>query len=176
MAAATGTAAGTDQGRRREEAKHQSLVFDTPALIDLYRGKTGIRPFFEALLDGRLTAFISVVTEAELWRGLRADEVERHEALLSSFVPLALESATARQAGAWMQRHEAAGLGWMDALIVATATKSGLHILTRDLKLVRCLGQEAAFETYRRDATEVMSGVSAVLCYGTAVTVVPDSA
>ncbi len=28
----------------------------------------------------------------------------------------------------------------------------------------------------RYDATEVMSGVSEVLCYGTAVTVVPDSA
>lgn len=153
MAAATGTAAGAEKDDRRpEEAENRSLLFDTTALIDLYRGKSGIRPFFEALLDGELTAFVSVVTEAELWRGLRAEEVERHEALLSGFVPLTLESAAARQAGAWIQRHGAAGLGWMDALIVATATQSDLPVLTRDLKLVRCLGQLAAFETYRRDS------------------------
>lgn len=153
MAAATGTVAGTKKvDRPSVAAKHRSLLFDTTALVDLYRGKSGIRPFFDALLDGRLTAFVSVVTEAELWRGLRAEEVERHEALLSGFVPLALESEAARQAGAWMQRFGAAGLGWMDALIVATATQSNLPVLTRDLKLVRCLEQVATFETYRRDS------------------------
>lgn len=156
MAAATGTAAGPgrDDRERSEEPKRRSLVFDSTALIDLYRGRSGIRPYFKALLDGKLLAFVSVVTEAELWRGLRPEEVERHEALLSNFVPLVLESAAARQAGAWMQRHGATGLGWMDALIVATAAQADLTVLTRDLKLVRCLADEAVFETYRRDSKE----------------------
>ena len=89
-----------------------------------------------------------------MWRGLRADEVERHEALLSLFTTLPLESAAARQAGAWMQRYESRGLGWMDALIVATARRADLTVLTRDLHLARCLGREAGFQTYDLTSTE----------------------
>jgi predicted nucleic acid-binding protein len=47
-----------------------------------------------------------------------------------------------------MQKYEAQGLGWMDALIVATAQKAGLLILTRDAKLARVLADEARFEVY----------------------------
>ena len=50
------------------------------------------------------------------------------------------------------RRHGSAGLGWMDALIVATAAQANLPVLTRDLKLVRCLGEESTFDIYRRDS------------------------
>ncbi len=128
-----------------------SLLFDTTALIDLYRGKSGVQHLFDEVLGGDLKAYISVVTEAELWRGLRPGEVERHEAFLSVFEPLALESAAARQAGAWMQLYQPKGLGWMDALIVSTATHWNQKILTRDLRLAQCLAREAEFQTYSRD-------------------------
>jgi predicted nucleic acid-binding protein len=126
----------------------QELLFDSTALVDLYRGQAALRPYLDALITGDLTGFISVITEAELWRGLRADEVERHEALLALFTALPLDSTAARQAGAWMQRYESRGLGWMDALIVATARRANLTVLTRDLRLARCLESESDFQTY----------------------------
>jgi predicted nucleic acid-binding protein len=126
----------------------QEFLFDSTALVDLYRGQATLRPYLDALIARDLAGYVSVISEAELWRGLRADEVKRHEALLALFIGLPLDSVSARQAGAWMQRYEARGLGWMDALIVATARRANLTTLTRDLRLVRCLEGEASFQTY----------------------------
>ena len=124
------------------------MVFDTGALIDIYRGRRVMRPRFQAVVEGELTGYLSVLSEAELWRGVKPTELERHEAILSHFNSIALESEMARLAGAWMQKYEAHGLGWMDALIVATAKKSGFTLLTRDAKLARVLKDEAHFEVY----------------------------
>jgi len=126
----------------------QELLFDTTALVDLYRGQAALQPYLDALIARNLAGYVSVISEAELWRGLRADEVKRHEALLALCIVLPLDSVSARQAGAWMQRYEARGLGWMDALIVATACRANLTVFTRDLRLVRCLEGEAGFQTY----------------------------
>lgn len=126
----------------------QNLLFDSTVLVDLYRGQPAVRSYLDSVLDGRIAAHLSVITEAELWRGLRVDETERHEALLSLFVRLPLQSAAARQAGAWMQRYGSFGLGWVDAFIVATARQAGLAVLTRDHRLIRCLHAEADFCEY----------------------------
>jgi predicted nucleic acid-binding protein len=125
-----------------------ALLFDSTALVDLYRGKSTLRPHLDALLSGKLAGYVSVVSEAELWHGLRPHEVERHEALLGLFVRIPLDSAAARQSGAWMQHYAARGLGWMDALIVASAHRAKLPVLTRDARLARCLAAEAEFRTY----------------------------
>ena len=138
---------------KSSSGKQQELLFDSTALIDLYRGQAALQPYLEGLIAGDLAGHISVITEAELWRGLRADEVERHEALLALFTRLPLDSGAARQAGAWMQRYESRGLGWMDALIVATARRANLAVLTRDLRLTSHLEGEADFRTYALAAT-----------------------
>ena len=111
-------------------------------------GQAVLQPYLDAVIAGDLTGYLSVITEAEHWRGLRADEVERHEALIAHFTCLPLDSVATRQAGAWMQRYESRGLGWMAALIVATARRADLAVLTRDLHLARCLQGEADFQTY----------------------------
>jgi predicted nucleic acid-binding protein len=126
----------------------RELLFDSTALVDLYRGQAAMQPYLDALIAGDLAGYVSAISEAELWRGLHTDEVSRHEALLSLFTSLPLGSAAARQAGAWMQRYETRGLGWMDALIVATARQANLAVLTRDMRLVRCLAGAADFQTY----------------------------
>lgn len=131
----------------------RELLFDSTALVDIYRGQVALRRFLEAVIAGDMAGYVSVITEAELWRGLRADEVERHEALLSLFTILPLDLAAARQAGVWMQRYESYGLGWLDALIVATARRADLTVLTRDLHLARCLGSEVSFQTYDLTST-----------------------
>jgi predicted nucleic acid-binding protein len=122
-------------------------LFDTGALIDIYRGRTRIQPYFQSLIEGR-TAFISVISEAELWVGLRPDEVMRYEALLSHFTPLPIGSAAARQAGEWMRQHRVAGLGWMDALLTATAQTNRLTVLTRDRRLASLLQDSVGFQVY----------------------------
>jgi predicted nucleic acid-binding protein len=129
-------------------AKQSELLFDTTALIDIYRGKDGIKSYFDRILDGALLPYISVLTEAELWRGLRADEVERHLLLIEQFVSLPLDSDASRLAGTWMQKYFSSGLGWMDALICATSKVAGLNVLTRDEHLVNVLSAETSFENY----------------------------
>lgn len=131
-------------------ANDARCLFDTAALIDIYHGRERVRPYFDQLLEQNdaFTAFISPVSEAELWLGLRPNELERHEALLSRFVALSLNSTAGRLAGEWMRRFGAQGLGWMDALIVATAAAANIPVLTRDQRLVRVLGSEAEFILY----------------------------
>lgn len=129
-------------------ANQAELLFDTNALIDIYRGKNSIKPYFDAILDETLLPYVSVLTEAELWRGLRADETERHELLMERFISLPLDSDAARLAGSWMQKFSASGLGWMDALISATGKVAGLTVLTRDKRLASVLSDELTFEIY----------------------------
>ncbi|HLF72888.1 MAG TPA: PIN domain-containing protein [Anaerolineales bacterium] len=128
--------------------KQAEFLFDTTALIDIYRGREGIKSYFESILDGGLMPYVSVLTEAELWRGLHADEVERHLLLVEQFISLPLDSDAARLAGTWMQKYHASGLGWMDALICATGKIAGLSVLTRDKNLIHVLSLETHFEPY----------------------------
>lgn len=123
-----------------------AYLFDTGALIDIYRGRERIRPYFDALAER--PAYISVVSEAELWLGLRPDETERHEALLRYFDSLPVDSAVARRAGEWMRRYRTHGLGWMDSFIAATAHAHDAVVLTRDRRLASLLGEELAFAVY----------------------------
>lgn len=129
-------------------ASQPELLFDTTALIDIYRGKEGVKSYFDLILDGVLMSYISVITEGELWRGLRAEEVERHLLIIEQFVSLPLDSDAARLAGTWMQNYSTSGLGWMDALISATGKVAGLSVLTRDQRLANVLSVETKFELY----------------------------
>jgi predicted nucleic acid-binding protein len=124
------------------------LMFDTNCLIDIYHGRERIRSHFEAVGRGQTNGYLSVITEAELWRGLRTEEISRHEALLNQFTILPLRSETARLAGIWMQQYGQTGLGWMDAFITAAAKTANLTLLTRDRRLTQVLASEAQFEVY----------------------------
>lgn len=123
-------------------------VFDTGALIDIYHGRSRIIPYFGGLFTRPVPAYLSVVSEAELWRGMRPGEVELHEALLSRFVVLPIVTAVARRAGEWMQLYGPQGLGWMDAFIAATGQAADATVLTRDKRLAALLGDVVAFEVY----------------------------
>ena len=126
-------------------SKQQGLLFDTGCLIDIYLGRERILPFFDSILTGEMTPHMSVITEAELWRGLRAGELEKHQALVARFTILPVRSGAARLAGSWMQQYQVSGLGWIDALITASAKASDIAVLTRDKKLAQVLSAEADF-------------------------------
>lgn len=129
-------------------AMSKELLFDTGALLDIYKGRNRIKPYFDHYVKTGKLNYISVISEAELWRGLRTHEVDRHNVLLAQFIVLPLRSEAARLAGSWMQQHQAIGLGWMDALIVATAATANLVVLTRDKRLGDLLATQSAFELY----------------------------
>ena len=129
-------------------SKQQEWLFDTGCLIDIYLGRTRIKPYFDDILADRITAYLSVISEAELWRGLRAGELDQHRALIAQFTILPLRSEAAQLAGNWMQQYQATGLGWMDALITATAKVNDVPLLTRDKKLTQALAGEATFTLY----------------------------
>ncbi len=77
-------------------------LFDTGCLIDIYWGRDRIKPAFEGILAGEITPYMSVITEAELWRGLRAGELDKHQALVAQFTILPLRSEAARLAGSYL--------------------------------------------------------------------------
>ena len=129
--------------------KQQEWLFDTGCLIDIYLGRERIKPYFDAILQQEAMVYLSVITEAELWRGLRVGELDKHEALLAQFIILPLRSEAARLAGKWMQQYQAVGLGWMDAFITATAVTADVPVLTRDKRLANALASEALFELYK---------------------------
>lgn len=129
-------------------SKGRELFFDTGCVLDIYHGRERIRPYFDEIVGGGIRPYLSVITEAELWRGLRPGEVARHEALFARFTIVPLGSDAARLAGNWMQTYQATGLGWMDALITATAQSAQIPLLTRDKKLASVLATEATFELY----------------------------
>ncbi len=129
-------------------ANPPEFLFDTNALIDIYRGRTGVKTFFDSILTGEIVPYVSAISEAELWRGMRMEEIEKHEALMEQFISLPLDSHAARLAGAWMQKYAVSGLGWMDALISATGKVAGLVVLTRDGRLAETLSTETRFDIY----------------------------
>ncbi|MEW6030836.1 MAG: PIN domain-containing protein [Chloroflexota bacterium] len=129
-------------------ANPPELLFDTTALIDVYRGMNRIRPYFDSILTGEIIPYVSVVTEAELWRGMRAEELARHEMIMEQFTSLPLDSDASHLAGAWMKKFVDSGLGWMDAFIAATGKMAGLPVLTRDKRLAELLSTETKFELY----------------------------
>ncbi len=129
-------------------SKPLERLFDTNCLIDIFRGRDRIRPFFDDILAEEITPYLSVITEAELWRSLRAGELERHNALLGQFIILPLSSEAAQLAGSWMRQYQQLGLGWLDALISATASAADVPLLTRDKKLAQVLQKEVNFQVY----------------------------
>lgn len=126
----------------------KELLFDTGVLLDIYKGRNRIKPYFDAYVKAGRLNYISVISEAELWRGLHAHEIDRHNLLLAQFTILPLRSESARLAGSWMQQYQAIGLGWMDAFIVATAVIADLTVLTRDKRLANLLVGRSNFVLY----------------------------
>jgi predicted nucleic acid-binding protein len=109
-------------------------VFDTSALIDYYRDLPGVRPYFDAVLERRMSAGFSTISEAELWQGLKPGEEERHEAVLALLERVPVDSAIARKAGGLRKQVGLANLTLPDAIIAATAAVLVAKLVTRNTK------------------------------------------
>lgn len=104
-------------------------LYDTDVLIDLLRGKREAR---EAMDVDRPNIFVSVITVAELYQGVRdGNERATLAALLADLIVLDVNEDIAREGGlhrrAYKQSH---GSGLSDCLIAATAQHYSLTLKT----------------------------------------------
>lgn len=107
-------------------------ILDTVALIDWYCNRSGIKPYFQQILDGESRGAFSTITELELWQGIRPGEEGQHEDLLAVLERVPLNSVIARSAAKLRQQVGLARLSLPDAAIAASAQVTGRVLLTRN--------------------------------------------
>jgi predicted nucleic acid-binding protein len=115
------------------------LLLDTCILVDYLRNYAPAVQFVSQLAD---PPFISAMTVAELYVGVRhQQEQARVEALLERLRVLATSANVARQGGFFRRdyRHSH-GLDLIDALIAATAQVHGKRLVTRNARHFPMLG------------------------------------
>jgi predicted nucleic acid-binding protein len=125
-------------------------LFDSVALIDWYCGRSGIAPYVEKVILGKIQGAFSTVTEIELWQGLRAGE-EDHLALLALLERVPLDSAIAQQAGRLRQQVGLTRLSLPDAAIAATAQLTGHTLITRNTRDFTPLQHLLTVELYAKN-------------------------
>lgn len=110
-------------------------LLDTGVLIRHLRGRSQMKEHFAWLVSqGRV--WMSVLTRAELLRGMRDHERQRTIALLNTVPSLAVDVTTADLAGDLMREYLQQGitLDLADAIIAATAIRQELILATYNLK------------------------------------------
>ena len=127
-------------------------MYDTSAFIDYLKEHPIAIQHFEPIRTGREPVFCSVITETELWAGIRSSNEELEiVVVLSKFNLLPLTSSIARLAGNLLRSksrpERSAHFG--DALIAASAIEVGEPILTADRRSERVFGGQVNYVVYR---------------------------
>lgn len=105
------------------------LLMDTDVLIEYLRGRREAVEYLESLTAD---LYLSVISVAELFAGVKGDEEEKSlNQLLLTFTVLPVTEKTARLGGLYRRdyRHSH-GTGLADALIAATAEENGAGLVT----------------------------------------------
>jgi tRNA(fMet)-specific endonuclease VapC len=123
-------------------------LLDTTVIIDYFRDREEAVAYLESILNGEASGAFSVITEAELWEGLRSGEEEKHEAILLLLERIKVGMTIARRAGELRRAFREQGLGMADALIAATAEAIDARLVTRNAKHYQALQQIIACEFY----------------------------
>ena len=107
----------------------ERLLLDTDVLIEYLRGRPKAIEYFESLTSD---LYISVVSVAELFAGVKGDEEERSlKQFLLAFDVLLVTEKVARLGGLYRRDFGPShGTGLADALIAATAEENGVNFVT----------------------------------------------
>ncbi len=110
------------------------ILLDTDVLIEVLRARdASLLAAWSRLQDGSASVFVSPVTVAELWHGLRPGEQEPVANLLSALACVPIDVRIGRGAGEYFkQYHKSHGVMLGDALLAATASAHGLRLWTRN--------------------------------------------
>lgn len=110
-------------------------LIDTDIAIDHFHGNRSAHDFFEQALSSGEPLYISVVTLTELLAGMRPNEEDLTEKLLSLFTVIEVDTAIGRKAGAYLRKYSRShNLDLGDALIAAAVAVTGAELVTRNLK------------------------------------------
>lgn len=109
-------------------------LLDTTVFIDYLRDIEKAVACFGPIFNGEVSGAFSVITEAELWEGLRRGEEERHEAILLLLERVDVGRDIARRAGELRRDFREQGLSMPDALIAATAEVVDATLVTRNIR------------------------------------------
>lgn len=107
----------------------ERLLIDTDVLVEYLRGRSEAVEYLEGLTSD---LYISVISMAELFAGVRGDEEEKSlKQLLLAFVALPVTEKTARLGGLYRRDYGGShGTGLADALIAATSEENGADLVT----------------------------------------------
>jgi predicted nucleic acid-binding protein len=105
------------------------LLIDTDVLVEYLRGRSEDVEYLEGLTSD---LYISAISVAELFAGVRDDEEEKSlKQLLLAFVVLPVTEKTARLGGLYRRDYGGShGTGLADALIAGTSEENGADLVT----------------------------------------------
>jgi predicted nucleic acid-binding protein len=112
------------------------LLLDTSVLIDALRLRHRRRELLAELVQAGHTLATSALNIAEVYAGMRPDEAQRTEALLSVLDCYDLTGTSARHAGALKQQWAQKGrtLALADMIVAAIALQHGCTLMTDNRK------------------------------------------
>lgn len=112
-----------------------SMVVDTNIIIDLLRGHPPAKPFFKDIEEGRIDAYYSTITEAELFSGKGLNSLENQKTvndILALMKRVPVDGPIARKAGDLRRQNE---IMLPDSIIAATAAiHSSSKVCTKNNK------------------------------------------
>jgi len=114
---------------------NKGYLLDTTVLIDFFRGRKEAVGLLSALVEEASLASCPV-TVAEIFSGVRPQEMPKVEELLDTLVYYPIEYETARKAGLFRKAYSERGisLSISDTLIACVAIENSLTLVTRNIK------------------------------------------
>lgn len=114
---------------------HRSLLIDSDILIDHLRKEKNALDFIETVIEKGHLIFLSVVSRAEIYAGMRKGEYEAICSLFEIIKPVNVDATIADKAGEYLGKFSKSyALNIGDAIIAATASEMELSLVTRNLK------------------------------------------
>ena len=116
-------------------ANNNGFLLDTTILIDLFRGRQDAIVFLDKLLqEGSL--FVCAIVVAEIFSGIRPEEMSKVEEFFETMNYCPIEYRTAKRAGLFRRIFQRKGitLSISDTLIAATAVDYSLVLVTKNVR------------------------------------------
>ncbi|MFZ5596416.1 MAG: type II toxin-antitoxin system VapC family toxin [Bacillota bacterium] len=114
---------------------NKGFLLDTTVLIDFFRGRKEVVSLLEKLVEEAPLACCPV-TVAELFSGVRPEELLRVEEFLEALQFFTIQYKTARKAGLYRRDYQKRGvtLTISDTLIAAVAVENSLILVTKNVR------------------------------------------
>jgi len=114
---------------------HRSLLVDSDILIDHLRKEKKALDFLDSEIENGSILFLSVISRAEIYAGLRKGEEEIISSLFEIITPVNVDTAIADKTGEYLRKFgKTHALNIGDAIIAATASEMKLTLATRNVK------------------------------------------